>query len=53
MAYKSKSKVIDLLYWDMCQVIGLLCPVYYIKNHPNKTKRVAKPKFSNMKAKDI
>jgi hypothetical protein len=24
-----------------------------IKNHPNKTKRVAKPKFSNMKAKDI
>jgi len=53
MAYKSKSKVIDLLYSNMCQVIGLLCPVYYIKNHPNKTKRVAKPKFSNMKVKDI
>ncbi len=53
MAYKSKSKVIDLLYWDMCQVIGLPCPVYYIKNHPNKTKRVAKPKFSNMNCKYI
>jgi hypothetical protein len=53
MVNKSKSKVIDLLYWDMCQVTGLLCQVYYIKNHPNKTKRVAKPKFSNMKVKDI
>jgi|LakMenE18May11ns_1017448.scaffolds.fasta_scaffold7770580_1 hypothetical protein len=53
MVYKSKSKVIDLLYSNMCQVTGLLCPVYYIKNHPNKTKRVVKPKFSNMKAKDI
>ncbi len=53
MVYKSKSKVIDLLYWDMCQVTGLLCPVYYIKNHPNKTKRVVKPKFSNMNCKDI
>jgi len=24
MVNKSKSQVIDLLYWDMCQVIGLL-----------------------------
>ena len=46
MAYKSKSQVIDLLFIYMCQVIGLPCPVYYIKNHPNKTKRVAKPKLN-------
>jgi len=32
MVYKSKSQVIDLLFIYMCQVIGLLCPVYYIKN---------------------
>jgi len=35
------------------QVIGLLYQSIGIKNHPNTTKRVAKPKFSNMNDKDI
>ena len=32
MVYKSKSQVIDLLFIYISQVIGLLCPLYYIKN---------------------
>jgi hypothetical protein len=60
MVYKSKSKVIDLHYSNMCQIIPLL--YQSIKGHlsinrhkkpRNKNKSGSKPKFSNMKAKDI